>query len=138
MGRRRDENVFMMLIDAPWWLGVVAAGLFYLGLSVIVPTFFLKGDMGKSIAPMCVMLGKLFAGLALLCASISAIRALIQRASSGGGTGRVEAGQGGNASPACPVCGRTMVRRTARKGSNAGAQFWGCPSYPACRGVVNS
>ncbi len=35
----------------------------------------------------------------------------------------------------CPACGRPMVLRTARKGANAGAQFWGCSGYPNCKGV---
>lgn len=39
--------------------------------------------------------------------------------------------------PACPLCGREMVRREARKGPRAGAFFWGCTSYPRCRGIVN-
>ncbi len=37
--------------------------------------------------------------------------------------------------PACPVCGSSMVRRTARKGANAGKAFWGCERYPGCRGT---
>ena len=37
--------------------------------------------------------------------------------------------------PACPKCGSAMVKRTARKGQNAGGEFWGCPTYPACRGI---
>lgn len=39
------------------------------------------------------------------------------------------------AAPSCPNCQAPMVRRTARKGANAGAQFWGCPKYPVCRGT---
>lgn len=39
------------------------------------------------------------------------------------------------AAPACPACGSGMVRRTAKKGVNAGNQFWGCSRYPTCRGV---
>ena len=35
----------------------------------------------------------------------------------------------------CPACGAVMVKRTAKKGANAGAQFWGCSGYPACRGT---
>jgi restriction system protein len=35
----------------------------------------------------------------------------------------------------CPKCGSPMVRRTAKRGENAGASFWGCTQYPACRGV---
>ena len=37
--------------------------------------------------------------------------------------------------PACPQCGAGMVQRTARKGGNAGSQFWGCAKFPTCRGV---
>lgn len=39
------------------------------------------------------------------------------------------------ASPSCPKCGETMVLRTARKGANAGSQFYGCPRFPQCRGT---
>ena len=37
--------------------------------------------------------------------------------------------------PLCPICSTPMVRRTARKGQNAGGQFWGCPRYPECKGI---
>lgn len=37
--------------------------------------------------------------------------------------------------PPCPVCQAMMVRRMARKGANAGSQFWGCSRFPACRGT---
>ena len=33
----------------------------------------------------------------------------------------------------CPLCSKPMVRRTARRGTNAGSEFWGCTGYPACR-----
>ncbi|KVV10886.1 MULTISPECIES: topoisomerase DNA-binding C4 zinc finger domain-containing protein [unclassified Pseudomonas] len=36
---------------------------------------------------------------------------------------------------ACPSCGASMVRRTARKGKHAGRQFWGCSKFPACKGT---
>ncbi len=39
--------------------------------------------------------------------------------------------------PSCPRCGSPMVLRTARRGPNAGSQFYGCQRYPACRGIVN-
>ncbi len=35
----------------------------------------------------------------------------------------------------CPTCGGKMVLRTARKGKNAGQQFWGCSGFPKCRGT---
>lgn len=37
--------------------------------------------------------------------------------------------------PGCPKCGCGMVRRIARTGNNAGGAFWGCSTFPACRGV---
>lgn len=30
-----------------------------------------------------------------------------------------------------------MVLRTARRGKNAGGQFWGCSNYPKCKGIVS-
>lgn len=41
----------------------------------------------------------------------------------------------GTVPPACPKCGGIMVMRVARQGSNAGSEFWGCPKFPACRGI---
>lgn len=36
------------------------------------------------------------------------------------------------APPDCPKCGKTMVERSNRK---TGQKFWGCSTFPACRGV---
>lgn len=38
--------------------------------------------------------------------------------------------------PRCPRCGELMVIRTTRRGQNRGEQFWGCPRFPTCRGLV--
>jgi restriction system protein len=35
----------------------------------------------------------------------------------------------------CPLCSKLMVRRTAKRGANAGGEFWGCTGYPGCRGT---
>jgi ssDNA-binding Zn-finger/Zn-ribbon topoisomerase 1 len=40
-------------------------------------------------------------------------------------------------SPRCPKCGNEMVLRTAKRGDNQGGKFWGCSSYPECRGILN-
>lgn len=39
-------------------------------------------------------------------------------------------------SKACPKCGGTMVLRETKKGANQGKQFYGCSSFPKCRGVL--
>ncbi len=38
-------------------------------------------------------------------------------------------------SPNCPKCGAAMVGRTATRGENVGKSFWGCTTYPKCRGT---
>ena len=37
--------------------------------------------------------------------------------------------------PLCPICTKSMVQRTAKRGSSAGSAFWGCSGYPSCRGT---
>lgn len=39
------------------------------------------------------------------------------------------------AAPSCPICTKAMVRRTAKRGANAGSGFWGCSGYPSCKGT---
>lgn len=38
--------------------------------------------------------------------------------------------------PMCPVCGKMMVLRIHRNGSNAGKEYYGCMDSPKCNGVV--
>jgi restriction system protein len=38
--------------------------------------------------------------------------------------------------PACPKCGEKMKKRVARKGKNAGKEFWGCTDFPKCTGTL--
>lgn len=42
-----------------------------------------------------------------------------------------------NATSGCPVCGKSMLLRTAQRGANAGKRFWGCSAYPSCRGTAS-
>lgn len=39
--------------------------------------------------------------------------------------------------PCCPKCGSQLVLRTAKKGNNAGNQFYGCSNFPKCRYIQN-
>jgi len=47
------------------------------------------------------------------------------------------AGAVGAGTACCPSCGHPMVLRTSKRGANAGNQFWGCSTYPACKGTRN-
>jgi len=37
--------------------------------------------------------------------------------------------------PNCPLCGKIMRKRVAKKGRNAGQPFWSCSAYPDCHGT---
>ena len=37
--------------------------------------------------------------------------------------------------PACPKCGKPMLRRLQKKGHGQGREFWGCSDYPSCTGI---
>jgi len=39
--------------------------------------------------------------------------------------------------PNCPKCGKTMIKRVAKKGFNAGKPFWSCSDYPKCNGTLS-
>jgi restriction system protein len=36
----------------------------------------------------------------------------------------------------CPMCGADMLLRTVESNSHSVAQFWGCSSYPGCKGAL--
>lgn len=40
-----------------------------------------------------------------------------------------------SAEPKCPKCGSAMVKRVAKGGANVGQAFWGCSTFPKCRGT---
>lgn len=37
--------------------------------------------------------------------------------------------------PTCPKCGKPMIKRMAKKGTNSGKEFWSCSSFPKCDGT---
>lgn len=37
--------------------------------------------------------------------------------------------------PTCPLCGKPMIKRVAKKGVNSGKEFWSCSRYPECNGT---
>ncbi|PWB21248.1 restriction endonuclease [Comamonas sp. JNW] len=40
------------------------------------------------------------------------------------------------AQPSCPRCSAAMELRTACQGAHAGKSFWGCSTFPGCRGTL--
>lgn len=37
--------------------------------------------------------------------------------------------------PACPLCGKPMLKRMQKRGQAQGREFWGCSDYPHCNGT---
>lgn len=37
--------------------------------------------------------------------------------------------------PSCPECGKPMVERIPKTGKNKGVPFWGCSTFPECKGT---
>ena len=71
-----------------------------------------------------------------------ALHALIRKAQTVRGSGdksprKAEAAVVSNpvAPPACPFCAKPMVLRTAKRGGTQGSSFWGCSTFPVCRGT---
>lgn len=55
--------------------------------------------------------------------------------SSSGEAEKSQATEAPNAKPSCPSCGAMMTKRLAKRGPNTGSEFWGCSTYPACKGT---
>ena len=64
------------------------------------------------------------------------VRELPSRSAEGNGRIEPEVVSNASAAPACPRCAGQMVRRTAKKGANAGESFWGCAAFPRCKGIA--
>jgi restriction system protein len=68
-----------------------------------------------------------------LAAMLASARSAKER--SGGRAVPIDRVTSATATPACPSCGSPMTPRTAKRGPNAGSAFWGCSTYPACKGT---
>lgn len=56
----------------------------------------------------------------------------------GSGTAATAGDSPPSTNPSCPKCGVPMVARVAKKGTNAGQSFYGCPNYPRCKEIVEA
>jgi hypothetical protein len=140
MSRREESIPYMLVHDVPWWVSVALAGVVYVVMSFVAPTLWQDNPVMKDIMkamPSCAGLAAMFllclAGLNLYVRGLKWIshRPRVTKTPDG----RRDEKGGTDAVLACPACGGTMVDRTARRGANPGARFWGCARYPACGGT---
>ncbi len=74
MARKKNDGMLELLMDAPWWVGVVAAGVVYVGVGFILPAILLKNPMGGVLAAIFPPLAKWLSLFCLLAAGVSAIK----------------------------------------------------------------
>jgi restriction system protein len=159
MPRRRGGGVLEDLFDTatqlPWWLGVTLAVVGYallhhFAMAKVPPVVRLEDAghaLGKGMIKGLAGAGQYVIPPVLLMGAAASALGRLRRGrlfrdtTSGESDGaRRPMSQPEPAAalvaeaPACPVCGRGMVQRRARRGPNAGGVFWGCPAYPQCRG----
>lgn len=132
------EDLFEIMTKVPWWIGVVLAIGFYLGLHAYASQINEPLTTAGHAASFAVQtIFKTFAGifqyiLPLVCLAGAAVSAW--KNSQGNSTGQFIAKS--PVAPSCPACGSLMVKREAKRGARAGGHFWGCAEYPKCRGTV--
>ena len=154
MSRTRNstfENFIEGASFLPWWLAVVLAIASYIifnhlsmieisgatGMQEISRTTHITllksvSSLLKYIAPVLFTLGAL----------ISAVRQWerdsdIKQQISLNSINEQEQQEQQEQSPLCPKCGDEMVIKKAKKGPNTGKDFWGCSTFPECKGIVN-
>lgn len=163
MARRNKSSVFEDIIHLiaklPWWAGLLIALVSYLWLHSVaskpiptpVPGIQHMGDVVANqmwltfatflqyIIPICSLIG---AGVSAYYkvtnkTANTEIKEAPSRKTYSQKNESVSTRQS-QATPECPQCGGAMVKRTAKKGSNAGESFWGCTGYPKCKGTRTS
>lgn len=70
---RRKDGIIWHLMDAPWWLSVLLAGVIYLGLSYLLPSLAASSDnfIFNAMAPNFPLMAPYFTFLFLLPAPIA-------------------------------------------------------------------
>lgn len=160
MARQRTsvfEDIMEITARLPWWVGVILALILYIWLHSVAsqPIPAMTGDpkqvgdfVGKQlwrtfalylqyILPICCLIGS---GVSAYRKTQNKVGNLsgkpVQRRSPPQASGVAQPlPMSAEAATACPVCGAAMAKRLAKKGANAGQEFWGCSRYPQCRGT---
>lgn len=140
MSTRKESISYMLVHDFPWWVGVVLAGVVYVLMTSVAPNLWqedpLLGNIMKAMPGCAGMTAKFILCLAGLNLYVSGLKWMSQRSRMTKEPDGMSCEKRETAAAlACPACGGTMVQRTARRGANCGARFWGCARYPACGGT---
>lgn len=123
--RRQDDDLLVLVAQAPWWVGVALAAVVFVIMRFLYPAMPTHSPMTAAFQSISRSLSWFVAGLFLLAGAISGFRSVMHGPS------------GGSSAPAapsrpCPRCSGALIIRTAKRGARAGGTFWGCTNYPKC------
>ncbi len=151
MARRKKStgaDVFFDLTSKiPWWvsLGIAAGGYFVLHKIATSPAAPIVPGKMPDVMSEIILKGLATGGqyiipiLFFTAAIASLVRSKLTKSTdkpeSFQQTIPSAAREASKPSVACPDCGGAMVHRSAKRGANAGSMFWGCTSYPRCKGT---
>jgi len=151
MARRKKstgaEVFFDLTAKTPWWLSLViaAGGYFVLHKIATTPAASIVPGKMPDVMSEIILKGLATGGqyiipiLFVVAAIASLVRSKLTKSAdmpeSFQQTIPTAVREASNPSIACPDCGGAMVHRSAKRGSNAGKMFWGCASYPRCKGT---
>jgi len=154
------EDLYEFLLIVPYWFGPIIAFVVFAFLYWFIPwvgTPDGPDDVGAQIlsgmvVPLSVMLAPYAAGVVILLWLIAEAKKRFGRDSRSSmirlfeeaekehlrqDESRAPTVSTHESAPSCPKCSATMTLRRAKRGTNAGSQFWGCPHYPRCKGTRN-
>lgn len=140
MARRNESIGYILVHECPWWASVIVAGIVYSLMRWVAPHCFTEnlilGPICKAMPGVAWLGAFLFLGLAGVAAIRQSLAAHGRRKQPPGREPAPAPSVSASESPACPNCHTPMVKRTAKRGTNAGNRFWGCPHYPKCSGTL--
>jgi restriction system protein len=79
MARKKDPGIFEMLMELPWWVGVIVAAIAYVLIAAVAPRILSGNAILKSFVGICPAAAKMVALLCLVAAGVSAIRSWSRR-----------------------------------------------------------
>ena len=129
MSRRNESLGYILVHDCPWWVSIIVGVVIYVAM-YCAPMIATENEVLKPIfgalpgVAWMALMG--FVGLSLLSLWRQFLMNIVSKR-------RAKTDAVGET--ACPKCGGPMVMRTAKKGANAGNQFWGCKAFPLCKGA---
>ncbi len=77
--RKKESDIFDMLMELPWWVGVLFAALAYIFIGIVLPRMWAGNPVAHILIGFCPLFANIAALACLLAAAISAIRSLQDR-----------------------------------------------------------